>query len=188
VTLSLISCQKNKDQIPYGNKVELNNLIGEKEWKASKIILVNDSLKIRVQQDTDHIYFAIDFHEVNLEQFRWTELFIYDGNNHYRFHASGQLGEQKLRPPYWGENWNWGNNKMWTASTQRLAGEDRKSSTNQAYEFKFEKNKFKSKQLWIFIHTYTISTKAKFSANPEEYFYPVNGDKYKAATWHELLL
>lgn len=72
---------------------------------------------------------------------------------------------------------------MWTASTQRLAREDRKSSTNQAYEFRFEKEKFKSKKLRLYLHTFSISTKANFNAVPLETHFPSGIDKYQADTW-----
>ncbi len=179
----LASCENNEPAIPNGEKVALNNLLGAGEWDNSKIFPINDSLRMRMHQDEQNIYIAVDFDEVNLNQYRWVELYIYDSARHYRFHASGQLGEQYLRPPYWTENWNWGNNEMWTATTQRLAGEERKSSSNQAYEFQFEKKKFKSRHLRVLFHGYTINTQATFDASPFRYYYPADADRFKAESW-----
>jgi len=149
---------------------------------------LNDSLRIRLHQDDTQVYLAVDFDEVNLDQYRWVELYINDFTKSYRFHASVQLGEQYLKGASWTENWNWGNNIMWTASTQRLAGKDRKSSTNQAYEFQFEKEKFKGKALRIYVHAFSISTKADFNAIPLETHFPQNIDRFQADTWLSISL
>jgi hypothetical protein len=181
--LLILGCQTNERLIPDGNEIELNNLLSDYEWNNSKIFHLNDSLRLRIHQDDIHLYVAVDFNEVNLDQYRWVELYINDFTKSYRFHASSQLGEQYLKPPSWSENWKWGNNTMWTASTQRLAGENRKSSTNQAYEFRFEKEKFNEKELRIYLHTFSISTQADFSAVPSETHFPQNIDRYKPDTW-----
>lgn len=188
IVILLIGCQSSEEKIPTGKAVDINNLLSDTEWSSSKIYRVNDQLNIRLHQDIEFLYIAIDFKEVNLDEYRWVELYIDDFTKSYRFHASGQLGEQYLSASSWSENWRWGNNSMWTASTQRLAGEDRKSSTNQAYEFKFEKKKFKSEELRIYLHAFSISTKADFNAQPIETHFPINFDKYQPETWLSVVL
>lgn len=69
-TSLLIGCQNNEQTIPYGNEVELNNLLSENEWTDSKIHPLNDSLRLRLHQDSQYLYFAVDFNEVNLDQYR----------------------------------------------------------------------------------------------------------------------
>jgi len=183
IAILLTSCQTNELRIPNGEAIELNNVLSTEEWSTAKVYNIHDSLRIRMQQDSKHLYVAIDFDQVDLNEYRWVELYINDFEKSYRFHASGQLGEQYLRPPSWSENWNWGNNIKGTASTQRLADEDRKSSTNQAYEFRFEKEKFKSKELRIYLHAFSINAKASFDARPKETQFPSNLDRYQADTW-----
>ena len=181
--LVAMSCQSDENRIPEGQEVELNNILSESEWQKSKVIAVNDSLRIRVHQTEHHIFLAADFDHLNLDQYRWVEFYISDGTKAYRFHASGQLGEQYLKPPYWTENWDWGNNELWTATTQRLSGSERKSSSNQAYEFRFDKKKFKTDSLKLLFHGYTISTQAEFSDTPLRYYHPAQADRYKVETW-----
>lgn len=188
IAILLTGCQTSEEKIPLGKAVDLNSLLSVTEWGSAKVYRVNDQLNIRLHQDLEFLYVAIDFNEVNLDEYRWVELYIDDFTKSYRFHASSQLGEQYLNAATWSENWRWGNNSMWTASTQRLAGENRKSSTNQAYEFKFEKKKFNSKALRIYLHAFSISTKANFNAQPIETHFPISFDKYQPDSWLSITL
>ncbi len=185
LSLLFSSCGQDELLIPKGEPIQLNSLLGDNEWSGSKVVAVNDSLRLRMHQDELNIYIAVDYDKVNLDQYRWVELYIYDSAKYFRFHASGQLGEQYLKPPYWTENWDWGNNAEWTATTQRLAGAERKSSSNEAYEFKFQKSKFKSRTLRLLFHGWTIDTQADFSANPFRYYFPPDADRYKSEGWLE---
>ncbi|MAE81859.1 MAG: hypothetical protein CMB80_03930 [Flammeovirgaceae bacterium] len=139
---------------------------------------INDSIKYSISLGHEGLLVSIDFRENDNQEYRWVELYVKSVDNRlYRLHASGQLGEQVFNGQEWTEEWDWGNNQYWEATTHGLNTE-----RNRFYEILLQGDLAKDSMTMMLV-LFIADKRKDFSTKPTEITFPEYASRDNPDTW-----
>lgn len=153
---------------------------GAQEYKST--IPVNDSIDFSLIKSGKTLQLIIDFKENDDSEYRWIEAYIKRSDGFYRLHLSGQLGQQTYNGSNWNEEWKWGNNKDWEATTFGL-----NNSQNKDYEIKLN-DEWISESITMKLTIFIADKTKEFSEKPVEINFPPKAVNNNPKTWKTFII
>jgi hypothetical protein len=148
---------------------------GAQEYKST--ISINDSIDFSLIKSGKTLQLIIDFKENDDTEYRWIEAYIKRSDGFYRLHVSGQLGQQTYNGSNWNEEWKWGNNKDWEATTFGL-----NNSQNKEYLITLHEE-WITDSLTMMLTLFLADKNKDFSEKPVVINFPISGSNTNTQTW-----
>jgi hypothetical protein len=161
----------NPIKVSTGRNVLPNGIFAENEWDDATKINAENHLRLFAKQDDRFLYFAIEFLDI-----------IHTGVDLYlaaspesrkMLHVSSALGEKDYFAGSWSD-YQWGENRMWTANSIGMVWDGEKSVTVplEGFEFQISKSMFPATKWNFLIHL-----------KRPEFFYPSDADEIDLDRW-----
>lgn len=160
-------------KVPFNiSSVEIDGFFKEKEWAGAKMIEVGNKTHLFLKQDKQFIFLGI---KRNPGMAIYVDFYLKEKKSIRNLHASMQLGERELTGE-WNDSspdWQWGNNKLWSANSVRYVTDDEsipflnQINEYEGYEFKIDKTMITSKKIQIMIEIRDFMGEAKTIIYPE---------------------